>query len=513
VLKWVSRIFRGLIGVAAVVVALGIFGALRATAPEPERSGDSARALVVEAVQASRVPVGIVFEGYGTARAMRSANVSAEVAGRVMERPESIEPGRAIGAGETIVRIDPGDYGARVSALRALAESIRAEIDGLEVEEANLREQVTSAEGELEVSRRELERAREAEDRGAGNRSETDQRVRTVRQAERSLSTLRNQLELVPTRRASLRASLASRRAELTEAELNLERSTVVSPIDGTLQRVGPRAGDFVRVGDEVARVVDLSVIEVPVRLPVSATGKVRVSDPVELRAEGNGSAAWRGTVARLSPEADERSRSIEVFVEVRQDPSSADRLTPGRFLLARVTDEATEPRLVTPRRTVDGGTVLVGRPLDVDSAIAAELARFDERLGLMPPRDADAVREAVGGDEAARRAWLLENDRRLMRLVSAARPSRVTEAQVIVDRYVDGTLDAEPAGESQWAVLADESASVRGLEPGAFVLLSNLDQLRVGMEIDVRLPGEDVTPAGETGVAEATPDWAPTGG
>ncbi|MEM7755852.1 MAG: HlyD family efflux transporter periplasmic adaptor subunit [Planctomycetota bacterium] len=499
-LKWLSRVFRVVLGVGALAAAVGLFMLLRATKPEPAMNAGAERPMVVLGVVAKFQPIGRVFEGYGTARAMNSADIAAELSARVVSRPERIEAGETIGEGDTIVELDPGDFEARASSIRQAIEATIAEIDGLEVEEGSLREQVRSAEDELEVARRELARAEEAAERGAVNKSETDQRVLVVRQAERALSSLRNQFELVPSRRASLRATLQSRQADLREAERNVERASITSPISGVLQRVEVEAGEFVRPGDVVARVVDLSRIEVPVRVPVSASGKVRRGDAVELRPESDPGTVWTGVVSRVSPEADERSRSIEVFVEVRQDPEGDSVLLPGRFVLATLRLRGSDERLVTPRRTVDDGTVLIAEAIDVETEISAELAQFDAVLKTLPNAEAEALAE---GGEAARRSWLLENNARLRRLVAAERPRRVQEAQVIVDRYVDESLPDVLAGERQWAVLAESNGAGRGLTAGQLVLLSNLDQLRVGMEIDVRLPGEIDDREAETEIAE----------
>ncbi|MEM1184757.1 MAG: HlyD family efflux transporter periplasmic adaptor subunit [Planctomycetota bacterium] len=509
-LKWISRVFRGVVGIGVILIALAIFGALSGSRPTAARSAGAERPLVVVAMAAAEQDVERVFEGYGTARALDAADVAAEVAARVIARPESVEAGEPVGAGNVLVDLDPGDFEARARALRLSIEATQSEIDGLEVEEANLKDQVRASEAELDVARRELERAKRAESQGALNESETDQRLLTVRQNERALASLRNQLELIPSRRATLRSNLESRRADLNEAERNVERTTVISPFEGVLQSVAAEVGEYLRVGDTVARVVDLSVIEVPIRLPISAGGKVGRDDVVELRPEADPGTVWTGRVTRISPEADERSRSIEVFVEVeqdQQDPSGA-LLLPGRFVLAKVWCGTNERRLITPRRTVTDGVVLIAEEIDLEAEIEAELARFDDRLNDLPP---ETAQELAAAGAPARRAWLLENDARLKRLAAAKRPTRVREAEVLVDRYIDRPFPGLIEGERQWAVLTKPDGK-RSLSPGQYVLMSNLDQLRVGMEIDVRLPGDAPEPQTPSEVASSN-DAAATGG
>ncbi len=456
-LKVLSVVFRAMIGVVALALAVGIFLFLTATRPEAARRPEVARALVVRAMEVQTREVTREFMGYGTARAMDAAEVAVEITARVLDRPATIEPGEAVAQGDILLRLDPGDFEARAAALRRQIDATQAELDGLEVDESNLRSQVDSAQAEVEIAQRDLERAREALARGAGSESQIDARLQAFQAAQRAASALRNQLELIPSRRASLEATLLGRRADLIVAERDLERATLRAPIAGVLQRVDADEGEWVRAGDPVARIVDLRVIEVPLRLPVTAGAFIRPGDPVELSPDTEAGRTWVGEVSRVAPEAEEESRSIQVFVEVRQDPAGdAAILRPGRFVMGRVRTRAAEPRMVIPRRTID-----------VDRVLAAE------------PLDAGAIEEMQ---------------------LKGSRLMRVREVEVRVDRHINARFPALVEEEDQWAVLTSEgTASSRALRPGDMLVLSNLDQLRPGMIVDIRLPGDAPIQAGPT--------------
>ncbi len=431
-LTWLAMLTRALIAGGVVVGALVVFVllfVLKASPPKHEQEGPTllVRTLVVEQINVPRV-----WEGFGTARAMASADVPAQVAGRVVKRHKRIEEGAAVQAGDLIVRIDPTDYDQRLLASLKRGEALEADLSALEVEEANLRRQVELAQQEEQTASRDYDRAIEADRAGAGSPSEIDLRLGALRRAQRTLETLRQQLGVVPARRSRLVAQLAGELATRRIEQENVARTSVTSPIDGVLQLVGVEVGEWVSVSQTVARVVDLRRIEIPLRLAMSAQGSVSVGDRVELRPDGPAQSVWTGRVARIAPEGDRATRTLGVFVELTQDPENADGapiLTPGRFVVGRVLTLREHPRVLVPRRAIDEDRVMI------------------------------AVDE---GDVGVRRVRALD---------------------VRVEHYYSGAIPGQSPSEREWAVLEPAGS----IDPGSSVILTNLDQLVQDMSVGVR--------------------------
>lgn len=428
----ISVVVRGGVALLAIAIALGVFTMLRAARPTIEPDDSTVTPPIVDVVRVEARSVPRVWDGYGTARAMDAADVPAQVAGRVVERPDTVEAGEAIGAGGVIVRLDDTDYAAAAAAEEQSVRALEADLEGLDVEEQRLREQVELASAEREAAQRDYERAQEADRRGALSPGELDKKVTALRAAERALSALEQQRDLVPSRRAAIQAKLAGGRASLRVAQENLARATIASPIAGVLQSVGPEVGEWVGVGAQVARVVDLSHLEIPVRLPASASASVGVGDRVDLRTDGRDEVRWQGTITRVAPEADASMRTITVFVEVRQDASGAGALLPGQFVVGRVTGRAGEPMLVVPRRAVEDDRVLVAVP---------------------------AAGEVEAGHPGA---------------------SQVTAMNVRVVHHAEGRFPELDPQETEWAVVTSDE-----LREGMAVIVSNLEQLRAGMVVE----------------------------
>ncbi|MEQ8845842.1 MAG: efflux RND transporter periplasmic adaptor subunit [Phycisphaerales bacterium] len=362
---------RTLAGIVLLLGAFALLQVLRATRAEPTLSQDAGQAPVVRTVEVRRVDIARPWTGYGTVRAMDAAQVGIQITGRVVERPRSIESGLAVERGDVLLRIEQADFQNRVDSLAALVSALEADVERLDVEAASLDEQLTLALEEAQIAEREYDRVLRAfDEQGAGTRTEVDQRLSSWRRAQREAAALDQRSRTIPSQRAALQANLTSRRAELRLAQQDLDRTTVVAPISGVLQSVELNTGDLAQPGTPVAMIVDLSRLEVPLALPVSALGDIAVGDPVEVSLETAGAHRWRGSVERIAPQADEQIRSIRVFVEVQQElVVSADGeieaadgplLRPGMFVVGRVTPQRPTEHLLVPRRAVVQGGVLV---------------------------------------------------------------------------------------------------------------------------------------------------------
>lgn len=372
-LKYTSLAIRTAVGLAILALGAGIAFVLFATRPElPPRAAPEA-ALTVGTVPATRTDVDRVWPGYGTARAMNSAALAAQVAGAVVERPEAVEPGNPIQAGDLIVQIEQTDYLARVRAAEQLVSQAQAELAALEVDEAAWAEQVRLADEQAEIERRELAQAYQALEAGAATASEIDRRTKALRALEVQASTVRQQLQRVDSQRAALQANLERLRADLQLAEQNLRRTAITSPISGILERVDIEQDEYLNVGSPVARVVDVSRIEIPLRIAASALGYVRVGSPAVLRPDGPGTHTWEGAVVRISPEIDPETRSVTVFVEVTQpadaflapDERSPTLLLPGQFVTGQIVGAPEPGSVLVPRRAVQDSTLYLAQPND----------------------------------------------------------------------------------------------------------------------------------------------------
>lgn len=427
-LRLASLLVRAVVVVVILAVALGIFFTLKSMRVEPKREAAVQTGLPVRTIVATPVEVPRLWQGYGTARSMNTATISSEIRARVTHRPETIEAGVRVAEGDLIVRLDTADAISRVQSAESSIASFEAQIENIDAQEERLSEQVEFAQEEREINARNLERVRSAYESGAGTESDIDAAVARLRQSDRALAALQQQLEVLPARRSEIRALQSRARADLALAQEDVERATIVAPMAGTLQDVMVEEGELLSVGQEVARIVSLTRLEVPLRMPISAAATVRVGDQAELSSDGPVSMSWAGTVSRIAPEADASSRTMTVFVEVEQNPDAIGLgqsvLLPGQFVVGRIETSERSEKIVVPRRAISGDRVMMVTPGEEGTSLAA-------------PSD------------------------------------------VRVSHYINARFEAIEPDETEWAVLD------AGVDPGERVIISNLDVLVGGMLID----------------------------
>jgi multidrug efflux system membrane fusion protein len=216
----------------------------------------------------------------------RRVVLSTPVSGNIVE--VSVSPGDRVGNGEALVRLDPRPFQARV----------------LEVEAELARLQ--PARGEAQ---RELERAQELYDRTVLSNHE---------------------LELARISLAELEAKIVAAQARLTQAELELEYSTVRAPFDGVVVDCSAEVGQTVVSRLRTVPLVTLAEVgRMRARAEVTGQRLVGLQPGRELRVRVDGT-EYAGRVDRLGlepaqPGADRYPIDVvfEVAPEVRLRPGT----------------------------------------------------------------------------------------------------------------------------------------------------------------------------------------------
>lgn len=331
---------------AAVVGVAALAACGRGDAAENGTAVEDAALLVgaenVYVVQPEEIASGPVISG--SLRAENEAQVRAEVGGAVLG--VFAEPGQAVARGQALARID--DAALREGALSAQSA-------------------VRAAEQQVDQAAREVRRAEALAAGGAI--------------ADRDLENAANAL-------TSAQAQLAGARAQQAQAQRQLEKTTVRSPIAGVVSARPVNAGDVVQPGGALFTVVDPGDMRLEGSIPAAELGTVKVGAPVRFTVTGYPDQAFTGTVSRINPSADPVTRQVPVIVTI---PNEQGRLVSGLFAEGRVQAAAREG-IVVPASAVDerGVQPAVLRLAD------GTAQRVAVRLGVRDP-DTDRV-EVVSG-------------------------------------------------------------------------------------------------------------------
>nr|MDJ0789566.1 efflux RND transporter periplasmic adaptor subunit [Myxococcota bacterium] len=194
---------------------------------------------------------------------------------------------------------------------------------------ARARAALQSAEARLELASAELRRQQNLKGQGVASDSEFDRTQSEARTAE---------------------ASVAEARASLLDAETRLAKTEIRAPFSGVVGVIDLEPGAYVRAGDPVAELADLTEIEVSVGVGDQEVLAIQAGDAVVLRVDALGGRAFEGRVQRPGRTPDSTTRKYPVPIRV---PNPEGELLPG--MLGTVTFSLGEPRSVLriPRRAV----------------------------------------------------------------------------------------------------------------------------------------------------------------
>ena len=273
-----------------------------AGAPAPQKNGKRKRALLI---LATLVVVGLVswilwyllvarwHEDTEDAYVQGNVvSITAQTGGTVVSI--GADDGMKVAAGQVLVQLDPND--ARVAYEQAVAN-----LAGTVRQVRGLYSSVDAGEADLSAREVAVRKAREDVDRrsglvasGAVSSEELAHARNELAAAQAALSSSRGQLSrnraLVDSTSLTDQPQVVAAAAQVRSAFLNLQRSAVVSPIDGYVAKRSVQLGQRVQPGVPLMAVIPLEQVWVDANFKETQLAKMRLDQPVELTSDVYGS-------------------------------------------------------------------------------------------------------------------------------------------------------------------------------------------------------------------------------
>ena len=390
--------------------------------------------------------------GFGRVAAVRDFRAVAEVQGRIADMAPGLADGRIVDRDDVLLAVDPTDYDIAMGKARANHAAAEAALDEIDRQEANTRRSLDLARRILTIAQDEYDRTERLVGTGAGTRSALDAAQRALLAQETSVTELENALALLPAQRAAAAAARDLRSAEMAEAQRARDKTRVTAPFRGRVSGLGVETGQFVRVGDQLLTLEDVSAVEIVAELQPASLA------PIVQSALGDTIRAGRFDTGRIV----EALAAAGVTATVRQQVAGFEARYPAR--------------LVRSRGTLDDGTGTLGIVVQVDDPLAAD------RSTATPPLNVGAF---VSVD-----------------LTAPPLPDTITIPRAALRQDDDGAAFVYLAG-------ADDRLSLRPVSPGA--VMGARVAIRAGLSAGDRvvlsdpqppLPGMPLTPVttGEEG-------------
>lgn len=374
------------IGMSALLLAVGVGGlfglmATRKQAPRKLVNGGVPEVATL-AVDHSIFSEPIV--GHGTVQAKRRIQIIPEVSGRLVWVKENLAPGVHVEAGTKLFQIDDRRYQAQKRQALADIDRLKNMIERLGEDEENLKVRLANAR-ELEAETKaslnwELDNKAE----GNATRPEVDiLRERYLRQKGVSLG-LESLLDAIPYQIAEATAQMEATRANLDQAELNIENTVIRTEFSARVDQLTAQESQFVLGNLAIATLSDLSILEIPVvvdprELPwaeqnlyditmggdtagETSPAETALSEVAITTQLYGRTLTWTGRVSRLQ-KLDPMTRTAHVVVEFDgvtvTDNAELPGLTTGIFCTASLPAQPLNEALVVPRHAIHEGNIL----------------------------------------------------------------------------------------------------------------------------------------------------------
>ena len=265
---------RRFLPIIILLIGAGGLVALVNSKPQREAIEGRERAWIVETVSAEPGTITPQLSLYGRVRSPRTANMSAAVSADV-QSVEVLE-GQYVERDEIMVVLDNREAELLRAQRAAEVDDIRAQIENERQRHENDIRALEHEEMLLELSRREVKRARELARSKVGSESEIDHMRQAEERQKLALEQRRFSINEHASRQAQLEARLARAESLLHRADLDLARTRIKAPFAGRISRVSVSPGDRVRVGDEIVTVYNTSEIEIRAQIPTRHVPRVR---------------------------------------------------------------------------------------------------------------------------------------------------------------------------------------------------------------------------------------------
>ena len=355
-------IFKLIRVVIIIGIAVGIALVLIRLKPKAERRVRADNGILVEAVPVKAEDVSMMIEAYGTVKPREALKLVAEVQGRIVKIDSVFKEGGFVHAGKTLIRIDPRTYRLEVERRKAQLGQTDAELKKLQQEVRNIQTSIKIAKSDTALAKAEFYRLKKLARNNVVAQTTLDKAEQQYLSSLERVQGLENQLALTGPSREQLLAQRNLVEVQLKQANIDLEKTGIVTPFDGWVQEKDVEIGQYVKIGESLGSIYRNGAYDIEVRLPVrdlkwlpnnlkpqSMPEVAVLFDSQDLNRQ------WQGRLARIKAQMDERTRTLPVVVEIDQiSDANKDQpnfhLRPGMFVKVRIKGKEINRAFVLPR-------------------------------------------------------------------------------------------------------------------------------------------------------------------
>ncbi|MEP3280064.1 MAG: HlyD family efflux transporter periplasmic adaptor subunit [Stappiaceae bacterium] len=356
--------------VLQIVIAFAVlFGAYRfmnymvATKPDVPTRPPREQTYTVETLPLQLGDNRPVISLYGEIVTGRVVELRALVGGEINNVSPDLKVGATVNKTAEIVTID--DFAYRGAVVEAEANILEAKARLAELEHAVelQRDNIVSAQVQLDLAQKDLQRAENLLTSGNVTERVLDDRKLIVSQRKQSLEQLNNTLAVEKARITQQTAVLQRLEWRLEQAQRDVRDTVLKVPFDAVVRSQNAEIGRLVGVNDVVATLYDRNELEVRFTLSDEQFGRL-VSESGSLTGKevevvwfiGSEPKIYSAIVNRVGADVASARGGVDVFARI-QSEGAEFLLRPGAFVQLRIPDVSYANSVIVPEAAVYDGT------------------------------------------------------------------------------------------------------------------------------------------------------------
>ena len=298
--------------------------------------------MTVELGSAKRGDVAAHLTVVGNLIGLQTVDIAPRTGGRLLS--VHVQLGDAVRRGQVLAKVED----------REIVEQVRAAEASQEVAKATIRQR----EADLKVAELNFERSKNLFSRQLLAKQALDD-------AESRYMAAVAQFDLS-------KAQLNQNEARLQELRINLQHTSVTSPVDGFVGKRSVDPGAMVNTNTAIASVVDISRLKMVVNVVERDLRMVTAGDVGIVEVDAYPGEKFSGRIARVAPVLDPATRTASIEIEI---PNPGYRLKPGMYARISLTVEEKKDTLVAPKNAV----------IDFESKRGVWVPNADRRAQFVP--------------------------------------------------------------------------------------------------------------------------------
>ncbi|MBI5908960.1 MAG: efflux RND transporter periplasmic adaptor subunit [Betaproteobacteria bacterium] len=181
--------------------------------------------------------------------------------------------------------------------------------------------------------------------------------------------------------------------ANLALAEARLAKTQILAPFDATIGLRQVSVGDYVKEGQDLVSLEDMSALKLDFRLPENYFGKVKLGQQVEIKTDAFPGQAFKARLIAIDPLIDQAGRSLSLRARL-DNPEG--KLRPGMFANVRLILSEHASAMTIPEEAL----VPVSTNQFVFKVVDGKAQRVQVRIGLRRDAKVEVTEGLRLGDE-----------------------------------------------------------------------------------------------------------------